>query len=151
MRRATADVHDCRGRIRKLFVPGDAAIWGGSTARRAADARRDGARSDRGGVAHGPLAYRLRHGGRDYVNPTLALARGERVRITLDNRLDAPTIVHWHGLAVDTANDGNGLVLAAPRTRYEYDFEVRDRGALYWYHRIRTATPRGRCTADCSV
>ena len=120
---------------RKLFVPGDAGYLGRLAPRGApltlvATAR--GAIA--GGVAHGPLAYRLRHGGRDYVNPTLALARGERVRITLDNRLDAPTIVHWHGLAVDTANDGNGLVLAAPRTRYEYDFEVRDRGALYWYH-----------------
>ena len=86
------------------------------------------------GVTHGPLAYRVRHGGRDYVNPTLLLEPGERVRITLDNRLDAPTIAHWHGLAVDTANDGNGSTLAAPGARHAYDFVVRDRGALYWYH-----------------
>ncbi|MEP7275611.1 MAG: multicopper oxidase family protein, partial [Betaproteobacteria bacterium] len=83
---------------------------------------------------HGPLAYRVRHAGRDYLNPTLVLAPGERVRITLENRLDAPTIAHWHGLAVDTANDGNGMVLVAPGGRYHYDFELRDRGALYWYH-----------------
>ena len=87
-----------------------------------------------GGIAHGPLIYRVQHRGREFLNPTLALAPGERVRLTLDNRLDAPTIAHWHGLAVDTANDGSGLMLVAPGERYAYDFEVRDRGALYWYH-----------------
>jgi suppressor of ftsI/bilirubin oxidase len=56
------------------------------------------------------------------------------VRVTLDNRLDAPTIVHWHGLTVDTRNDGAGATLAAPGERYEYAFEVRNRGGLYWYH-----------------
>ena len=86
------------------------------------------------GVTHGPFAYRVRHRGRDYVNPTLVLEPGERVRITLANRLDAPTIAHWHGLAVDTANDGNGSMLVAAGTRYVYDFVVRDRSALYWYH-----------------
>jgi len=86
------------------------------------------------GAAQGPLAYYLRHAGRTYLNPTLLLASGERVRIALANELDEPTIAHWHGLAVDTRNDGNGMVLVAPRDRYTYDFEVRDRGALYWYH-----------------
>ena len=85
-------------------------------------------------LAHGPLAYRSRHRGRDYVNPTLVVRRGARVRIALANRLDAPTIVHWHGLAVDERNDGGGLVTAAAGGSYDYDFEVRDRGALYWYH-----------------
>lgn len=35
---------------------------------------------------------------------------------------------------MDTRNDGAGMVLAEPGKRYSYDFEVRDRGALYWYH-----------------
>ena len=63
-----------------------------------------------------------------------ASAHGERVRIDFDNALRESTIVHWHGLAVDTRNDGAGMTLAAPGERYGYDFEVRDRGALYWYH-----------------
>jgi blue copper oxidase len=86
------------------------------------------------GIVHGPLAYRARYRGRDYVNPTLVVRRGERVRIALGNRLKEPTIVHWHGLSVDTRNDGNGLTTIAPGETYDYDFEVRDRGALYWYH-----------------
>ena len=62
------------------------------------------------------------------------LDRGRACAITLDNALTEPTIAHWHGLAVDTANDGNGMTLVAPGERYDYDFEVRNRGGLYWYH-----------------
>ena len=85
-------------------------------------------------VTHGPFAYRVRHNGRDFVNPSLILRRGERVRIALVNRLPEPTIAHWHGLSVDTKNDGSGLTVIAPGEQYNYDFGVRDRGALYWYH-----------------
>ncbi len=84
-----------------------------------------------GGLTQGYLA---RYHGREFVNPTLVLRPGQRVRIELDNSLDEATIVHWHGLAVDTRNDGAGMTLAAPGGRYTYDFEVRNRGALYWYH-----------------
>ena len=80
------------------------------------------------------LAYLVEHRGRQFTNPTLVLQRGERVRIDFDNALAEPTIVHWHGLAVDARNDGAGMLLAAPGKRFAYDFEVRDRGALYWYH-----------------
>src|SRR6202008_1380977 len=82
----------------------------------------------------GSLAYRAHHDGRDYFNPTLIVRRGERVQIQLKNRLDEPTIVHWHGLAVDTRNDGGGMTLIAPGENYGYEFEVRDRSSLYWYH-----------------
>ncbi|TMH18644.1 MAG: hypothetical protein E6H64_13575, partial [Betaproteobacteria bacterium] len=57
-----------------------------------------------------------------------------RVRVELVNAIGEATIVHWHGLAVDTRNDGAGTVLAAPGERYAYSFDVRNRGALYWYH-----------------
>jgi FtsP/CotA-like multicopper oxidase with cupredoxin domain len=82
----------------------------------------------------GVLAYLVEHRGRQFTNPTLVLKRGERVRIDFDNALAEPTIVHWHGLAVDTRNDGAGMLLAEPGKSYAYDFEIRDRGALYWYH-----------------
>jgi suppressor of ftsI/bilirubin oxidase len=86
------------------------------------------------GIGHGSLAYRAHHEGRDYLNPTLIVRRGERVQIRLKNRLDEPTIVHWHGLAVDARNDGGGMTVIAPGESYGYEFEVRDRSSLYWYH-----------------
>ena len=82
----------------------------------------------------GSLTYAARHRGREYANPTLVLQRGERVRITLHNALAEPTIAHWHGLSVDTRNDGNGSFLVPPGETYAYDFEVRNRAGLYWYH-----------------
>jgi blue copper oxidase len=76
----------------------------------------------------------VEHRGRRFVNPTLLLKRGERVRIELENALQEPTLVHWHGLAVDTQNDGAAVPPIAPGARYSYAFDVRDRGAQYWYH-----------------
>ncbi len=79
-------------------------------------------------------AYFAQHGGLDYRNPTLVLQSGQRVRVDFVNNIDEPTIVHWHGLGVDTRNDGNGTILVAPGERFAYAFDVRDRSALYWYH-----------------
>jgi len=79
-------------------------------------------------------AYLASYRGREYVNPTLVLHPGQRVRVELVNGIGEATIVHWHGLTVDTRNDGAGAVLAAPGERYAYSFELRNRGALYWYH-----------------
>ena len=123
------------GTATRLYIPGAEGYLGRLAPRGAAlvlAAIRRPRVPDR--AAQGPLAYYVRHAGRTYFNPTLALVPGERVRITLANELDEPTIAHWHGLAVDTRNDGSGMVLAAPQERYAYDFEVRNRGALYWYH-----------------
>jgi suppressor of ftsI/bilirubin oxidase len=86
------------------------------------------------GVAHGPLGYRVVHRGREYLDPTLVVRPGERLRVTLDNGLDAPTSIHWHGLTVDTRNDGGVGPMIEPGQRYEYAFEVRNRAGLYWYH-----------------
>ena len=72
--------------------------------------------------------------GRDYVNPTLVVRSGQRVKIDFVNAIGETTIVHWHGLSIDTRNDGAGSLLAGPGEHFAYDFPVRNRGALYWYH-----------------
>ena len=115
-----------------LFVPGTTGLLG----RIATDAplRMRAAPASRSDSGAWPLGLVVEHEKQRWVNPTLVLRRGERVRIDFENGLDEPTIVHWHGLAVDTHNDGAGLTLAAPGERYSYDFEVRNRSALYWYH-----------------
>src|SRR6266567_8082795 len=41
------------------------------------------------------------------MGPTIELKRGERVRILLRNRLEEPTIIHWHGMIVPEAADGH--------------------------------------------
>jgi suppressor of ftsI/bilirubin oxidase len=114
-----------------LFVPGATGLFG----RVALDApvRMRAAPSTRPGVPWS-LGYLLKQGGRRYVNPALVVRRGQRVRIDFENGLSDPTIVHWHGLSVDTRNDGAGLTLVSPGESYSYDFEIRNRSGLYWYH-----------------
>jgi len=82
----------------------------------------------------GALAFVARANGRHYFNPTLVARAGDPVRIVLANGMDEPTIAHWHGLTIDTANDGNGDVLVAPGSTFDYAFTVRNRAGLYWYH-----------------
>jgi suppressor of ftsI/bilirubin oxidase len=117
---------------RPLFIPGTQGLFG----RIALDgpARMRAAPPVTGDRGPWSLGFQVEQGGRSYVNPTLVLRTGQRVRIDFENALTEPSIVHWHGLAVDTRNDGAGLTLAAPGERYSYDFEVRNRAGLYWYH-----------------
>jgi FtsP/CotA-like multicopper oxidase with cupredoxin domain len=63
-------------------------------------------------------------------------SRGERFNATLENRLDEPTLVHWHGLTPPSAQDGTpGLSQPAlpPGNRYAYDFPLR-RAGTFWMH-----------------
>ena len=121
-------------RSQPLFVPGDRGFLGRLVLDDQPLTLRVAA-LERGGAPAGfTQAYLARFRGRDYVNPTLVLRPGRRMRVELVNAIGEPTIVHWHGLTVDGRNDGGGLALSAPGERYAYDFQVRNRGALYWYH-----------------
>ena len=80
------------------------------------------------------LAFSSAAVARTWVNPTLVAASGARVQVQFVNALAEPTVVHWHGLTMDTRNDGNGETLVAPGGRFDYAFTVRNRGGLYWYH-----------------
>ena len=80
------------------------------------------------------LAFAAAQGGQRYLNPTLVAGEGARVAIDLVNELREPTVAHWHGLAMDTRNDGNGEAPIAPGERFGYAFAIRNRAGLYWYH-----------------
>jgi suppressor of ftsI/bilirubin oxidase len=118
---------------RPLFIPGSSGLLGRLTPDGAPLALRAAAAIGEA-TSPWPLSYSVAHAGRSFVNPTLVLRRGERVRVTFDNALAESTIVHWHGLAIDSRNDGGGMILAQPGGRFAYDFEVRNRAGLYWYH-----------------
>ncbi len=122
-------------RARPLFVPGDRGFLGRLALNERTLVLRAASLSPRDLAPAGlTRAYLAQDGRRNYVNPTLVLHPGQRVRVDFVNGIDEPTIVHWHGLAVDTRNDGGGTMLAAPGERYAYDFGLRNRGSLYWYH-----------------
>lgn len=61
---------------------------------------------------------------------------GGRFAVTLENRLDEPTLIHWHGLTPPSAQDGtpdlSQPVLPAGQS-YAYDFEL-TRAGTFWMH-----------------
>ncbi|HYH43151.1 MAG TPA: multicopper oxidase domain-containing protein, partial [Burkholderiales bacterium] len=80
------------------------------------------------------LAYAVDHGGRTLVNPVIRMATGTNVRVRYWNALDETSIVHWHGLKVDTNNDGHPHYAVGAGQTYDYQFTVANRGGTYWYH-----------------
>lgn len=80
------------------------------------------------------LAYQTEQSGKSYQNPILRMERGTNLKVTLQNELAEPTIVHWHGLSTPSKMDGHPASTVAPGQSFEYDFSVRNRGGTYWYH-----------------
>jgi len=57
------------------------------------------------------------------------------VVVRLRNRLEEPTVIHWHGLRLPAAMDGTQVVqpLVQPGESFEYRFTVPDAGT-FWFH-----------------
>lgn len=69
-----------------------------------------------------------------YLGPIVHVTRGQTLRVHVRNELDEPTNVHWHGLIVPAAMDGQPGNLIAAGTEATYEFEVRNRPGTYWFH-----------------
>ncbi|MGR9044592.1 MAG: multicopper oxidase family protein [Gammaproteobacteria bacterium] len=70
----------------------------------------------------------------NFLGPTLNLVRGQKVRVFYKNRLNEPSIIHWHGLHVPQASDGHPMYSIAPGESYVYEFEVKNRAGSSFYH-----------------
>jgi FtsP/CotA-like multicopper oxidase with cupredoxin domain len=81
------------------------------------------------GLLRGVWAYNGK-----FPGPTWVARTGDRVTTTLHNGLDEPTIVHWHGMVVDEANDGGPRSTIGPGQSYAYDFPIIQRAGLNFYH-----------------
>jgi FtsP/CotA-like multicopper oxidase with cupredoxin domain len=68
--------------------------------------------------------------------PTLRVRQGDPVSITVENRLDEPTTVHWHGIRLPIAMDGVPGISQPPIPpggTFVYTFTPPDAGT-FWYH-----------------
>ncbi len=68
--------------------------------------------------------------------PGLITEVGKQFRIRVDNALDVPTLIHWHGLTRPWQQDGVPGVSGAPipaGASAEYDFPLRF-GGTFWMH-----------------
>ncbi len=78
--------------------------------------------------------------------PLLQASAGDLLRVTLDNRLPAPTSIHWHGIALRNDMDGvPGVTQAAvaPGGRYVYEFTVPDPGTYFYHPHVGVQLDRG--------
>ncbi len=68
--------------------------------------------------------------------PRLEVPQGATITARVENRLEIPTSVHWHGIRLDNPFDGAiGLTQQAIETGRSFTYTVRfpDAG-IYWYH-----------------
>ncbi len=68
--------------------------------------------------------------------PEIRLRQGDKLRVTVENRLSQDTTVHWHGVRVPNAMDGVPNVTQKPiqpNESFVYEYAVPDAGT-YWYH-----------------
>jgi FtsP/CotA-like multicopper oxidase with cupredoxin domain len=68
--------------------------------------------------------------------PLIRLKEGQNVRITVDNRLNEDSSIHWHGFIVPFQMDGvPGISFPGIRagTSFTYEFPIKQSGT-YWYH-----------------
>jgi suppressor of ftsI/bilirubin oxidase len=86
------------------------------------------------GKAAAMLAYEVEHQGARLLNPLIRLRSGAKIHAKHWNGLDETSIIHWHGLTVDSNNDGHPHYAVAGGETYEYSFAVPNRAATYWYH-----------------
>ena len=66
--------------------------------------------------------------------PTFVVRKGGAVDVALSNQLPGETSVHWHGLVVPTAMDGQPHEAVPSGGSRPYTFTVRQRAALNFYH-----------------
>lgn len=69
-----------------------------------------------------------------YLGPIIRARTGDRLRVRLQNDLNEPTIIHWHGMRVPANQDGHPTAAVGPGEEFVYEFEVRDRAGTYWFH-----------------
>ena len=66
--------------------------------------------------------------------PLFTVADGTTATIDVTNGLADPTTVHWHGLVVPTASDGQPHDTIAARGSRTYTLPIDQRASLNWYH-----------------
>lgn len=79
------------------------------------------------------LQYEIRQEG---GGPGLTLKKGEPFNVIIENHLDVPTGIHWHGLILPNSQDGVPFVTQPPippQGKYPYNFLITQAGT-FWMH-----------------
>lgn len=69
-----------------------------------------------------------------FLGPTLIINKGDAITLNVNNKLNQPTTVHWHGFHVSPENDGGPHQLIEPNTTWSPSFTMLNEAATFWYH-----------------
>jgi blue copper oxidase len=70
----------------------------------------------------------------EILGPVLRLRRGDEVEVTVENRLDVDTTVHWHGLLVPGDVDGGPRQVIKPDGTWRPRLKIDQPASTLWYH-----------------
>ncbi|CAF1445753.1 unnamed protein product, partial [Didymodactylos carnosus] len=76
---------------------------------------------------------------RQFPAPVIHVCKGDTIKITVINKIDAPTSIHWHGMfqyGTLTSDGVPGVTQCAiqPGDYYQYKFHTDYQAGTYWYH-----------------
>lgn len=70
----------------------------------------------------------------NYLGPVIRVNKGDHVKINVNNTLDEPTTVHWHGLEVIGEMDGGPHQVVESNSTWEPEFTIDQGASTLWYH-----------------
>lgn len=69
------------------------------------------------------------------VTPLIELVEGGEVEVAVNNQLEQPTTIHWHGVKLPSSQDGGPHDPIPPGGNHTYRFQVPVGNAgLHWFH-----------------
>jgi FtsP/CotA-like multicopper oxidase with cupredoxin domain len=69
-----------------------------------------------------------------YLGPTVRVARGDRVRMTVTNRLPETSTLHWHGMRLPARMDGGPHQMIEPGTTWTPEWTIDQPATTAWFH-----------------
>lgn len=100
-----------------------------------------------GEVEVGPFGvYRTWLYNGQFPGPEIRVREGERLRVTLENRLPEATTIHWHGVPVPNPMDGVPGVTQAPVARgsnFVYEYAAEPAGSYLYHSHVGLQIDRG--------
>jgi FtsP/CotA-like multicopper oxidase with cupredoxin domain len=69
-----------------------------------------------------------------YLGPVVRVRSGETIPFRVENRLDEPTTLHWHGLLIPSSVDGGPHNIIAPGGVWSPTLTIDQPAATAWFH-----------------
>jgi blue copper oxidase len=69
-----------------------------------------------------------------FWGPTLIMNKGDQVNMTVHNKLNDSTTIHWHGMHLPPVMDGGPHQIIPPGTVWQPYWTVKNQAATLWYH-----------------